>query len=333
MGNQANLQGTDRVLKAAAFSSIPKSEYTVAGGFHRINSGASTHFDIPTGASSGVHSYIFKGGVNTVDMQAETENATLEVIARADITGTSGEEEVRKNVSGSSWNSAFKSVLGLDPREQDFAVSWAVEAVNSGIREMGGLTDNPGNAASYKDIDWAIYQVNNKFYSRFYESGSSILIPEYKNIPLVIGDRLGIRVEGGTVTAFLLNSTGIVDMYTSNRKADVPLFFKGAMYRGTGLVTNSLIGDVNWHTAQRVVMRTVGITGNAAAPVNSDDRARLRSTLGMVIEEGSTYGDIYFRRETLDKYTLNGSFMDIEMTHSYHSVHSQDIKVLREGDE
>ena len=60
----------------------------------------------------------------------------------------------------------------FDPLTENFAVSWLVESITGTIREMGGLDDIAQQNNFYSSIAYAVYQVNNYFYSYVYEKGT-----------------------------------------------------------------------------------------------------------------------------------------------------------------
>lgn len=277
-----------------------------------------------TGAVSGKHGYIFQGQFNKPKLAGATTPITLNAGTNVTITG----DEVIKNITGNSWNSSFYSTETFDPLVENFAISWLVESVDGTIREMGGLDDNATANNSYNSIEYAIYQVNNYFYSRVYEKGASIIIPNYTTFYLQIGDRLGIKVIDQIVTYFVLRGSTVYDIYTSNSKATTPLQFKGAFNRGNTSSGASRMGGVAIHTETEIDNFKVNIVGSASDVVSDEDKELLSKEAGIELLTSATYSKLELTRKDTDVFKNGGVPYEIEVTHEYRSLANQTINTF-----
>lgn len=305
-------------------SSVPMSTVKSQSGVYSFDSRASTFNTLESGGVSGVHHYNISSIKNTVDVLADS--TPIQIVAGSNVTVNN--DVVVKSLEGNSWNAAFYSTQAFDPVMQDFAISWKIESVDGTIREMGGLDDNPSQNSSYTSIEYAMYQVNGYLYSRVYESGAAIEIPNYSNINLTIGDRLGMRVVSQEVTYFIQKGSEIIDVYTSTKKATAPMYFKAALNRGAGSSGAASVEDVRWHTEQMPSAISTFIKGQSTDIISDTDKDILSEKTGIDIQEGSTYALIYFKRSSSDRFSDGTNPYSIDVTHSYYGVDGQDIKTI-----
>ena len=309
---------------SSEFESVPESTVSETLGVHSIDSSASTFLGLATGASSGVHEYSFNGFKNTVDLSAVGTPITIVAGTNVTITGNN----VIKNIDGNTWNSSFSSAESFDPLIQDFAFTWEIEDVTGTIREMAGLDDNPAQNNSYSSIEYAVYQVNNYFYSRVYEKGAALAIPNYTTFYFQAGDRCGVRVVDGIATYYVDRAGTITDIHTSTAPTAVPMYFKAAFNRGNTSSGASSLGNVLYHDA--TVPSTVNYTirGPSADPITQEHKDELSRVLGMQVQAGATYGNVQFSRLTTSKFMNGPTPYDITMKHAYFGMYGQDIKTL-----
>lgn len=304
------LTNLDKVVPSYADEAV--LAFNTAGAIHTLDATASKAQGVVSGAFQGRHRYEIAGQVNTVDLLGET--TPIAIIAGANVTVNG--VEVEKSNTGNSWNSSFYSTLAFDPNVEDFAVSWLIEETTGTIREMAGLDDSPSQNNSYSSIEYAVYQVNGYFYSRVYEGGTAILIPGYSTFYFQMGDRVGVKCIDGFVTYFVIRAGVETKIYTSTKRATVPLYFKGAFNRGDGSSGHSNIGSVKWHTAKKTVGKTVHVEGGAADLVSDADTEKL-AQIGMDVQSGATYGVLTFARNASSKFDDAGTPFDLAVSHAY----------------
>ena len=290
---------------------------TYHNGLARLDARASSHNGVETGGAQGRHAWLFSTEYDSVDVLGE--RSAIDIVANANVTVN--DVEVEKSNTGNSWNSSFYSAQSFNPIIEDFAVSWLVEDVTGTIREMGGLDDKPDQNNSYTSIDYAVYQVNNYFYSRVYEKGIQAAIPNYSNFYFQVGDRIGIKCVNRIISYFVIRNGAEIIIYTSKEKASVPLFFKAAFNRGAGSSGHSNIGNVEWHTAKVHSSYTVKIEGYANEVVSNEDIERLRN-VGIDINIGATYCDLQWSKLSIEKFGGPNPF-PLDYTHSYIGAVSQ----------
>lgn len=291
-------------------------------GIINIDSRGSMYNGIEVGGTSGFHKYIFQGFKNTVDILASSSPLTLNIGARAASVLTSP-GSFEKDGTGNSWNSYIYSTESFNPSELDFAFSWLVESVTGTIREMGGMDNNPNQNQSYTSLESAIYQVNNYFYSRVYESGAAKVIPNYSTFYLQVGDRLGLGSIDGIVFYFVIRNEIIIEIYKSDVKLTEPMFFKAALNRGDGSSGESLIGDVKVHLSTKKTGFGVSIEGNSSDEITPLHIQTLLDEAGVNVLPGSTYGNLNITRQPFEKYEN----LSIDVTHTfvgnYKSINSE----------
>lgn len=298
---------------------------------NRIDSRASKFQGIATGSTGGIHKYNFVTEANTVDLLGATTPATILLGTNVTLLAPDSYE---KSITGNTWNSYIYSQESFDPTTTDFAVSWLVEnvgldgddGVTGTIREMGGLDNNPTQNGSYSSIEFAIYQVNNYFYSRVYEGGAAIIIPNYTTFYFQIGDRMGVKCIDGVVSYFVIRGTTETVIYTSLKKATEPLFFKAAFNRGDGSSGHSELGGVVFHVAQKKVIHSVEILGESTADITDEDKEKLK-TVGIENVNGK-YSDILFDRSNGSRFNNSGTPYNLDYSHSYFGVVPQDLKII-----
>ena len=286
------------------------------GGITTLDARQSTANGTVTGDTSGKHEWFFRGLKNVPKLTGSRTSLNINPNGNVNISG----EDAIKNVAGNSWNSSFYSTETFDPLTENFAISWLVESVTGTIREMGGLDDNATANSSYSSIEYAIYQVNNYFYSRVYEKGASIIIPNYTNLILQVGDRLGIKVINQVVTYFVLRGSTIYDIYTSLTPATTPLQFKGAFNRGNASSGASLIGDVDVHSETELDNFIIKIEGSSSDILSDEHKELLKNEAGIISLTESTYSKLQFTKDVSGKFQN-----DKEVTHEYRSLTNQTI--------
>jgi len=289
-----------------------------AGNTILLDAAQSTYEGEPKGLTQGAHYWAFATSKNLLDIAAASSPITLEAGNNVIVSGV----DATKSNSGNSWNSSFRSQQSKDPSTENFAVSWLVESVTGTVREMGGLDDNPDQNSSYSSIEYAIYQVNGNIYSRVYEGGAAIVIPGYQNIALQVGDRLGISVELGIVSYFHMRGDTVTIFYTSTKKANSPLFFKGALNRGAGSSGHSVMGDVTWHEGQMQVPALAQVSGFAGQGLSDQDLAALKG-IGLDVQGGSTYAQISALRSASSAFLDGADYFPISVDHGYCGQYSQ----------
>ena len=288
----------------------------VGGDTWRIDSRISTHdngsgVEQVTGGAEGIHFLTLTGAVQELDIAGAATPATY--LPGSNVTAVGN--GYAKSIDGNGWNASVASVESFDPRLQDFAVTWDVEQAQASMNEMAGLTARQMTNQSYNTIDYALYQVNNYLYGYVYESGSRLQMSGYTTHYPAAGDRFGVRCVNGVITYFVMSAAGIVkDVHTSSKKAESPLFWRGAFYRGTNQAAGaSMIGGVQFHTATKVNMKTVQIAGNANSTISAEDALRLEA-LGMFVNPTAKYSDIHFERPVSIRFPANSA---IDLSHLY----------------
>lgn len=269
---------------------VPVCVASAAGQSLRFDARGSMWAGVPSGGVVGLHYYNLSTDKQVLDLSDAGVASVL--VAGANVQAVPGGFE--KSVSGNTWNSWFKSSESFDPNVEDFAVSVLVESITGTIREMIGLDDNPNANASYSSIDSAVYTVNKNAYRVVYEKGSATTTGA-GDVAMVVGDRLGVRCEGGVITYYIDRNGQIIDLYTSSRPATVPLYFKAALNRGVGSSGHSKVTDVKWITATKAAPVNAGIMGPGAAIVSDSDIERLLS-VGLEVVPGSLYSDLKLTR-------------------------------------
>jgi len=305
-------------------TNIPVSELKVTGNIHQIDSRESSSGGVISGGTSGLHKYKFVTTVNTPDITSSETPLTIEAQANANFSGG----EWLKSSSGNSWNSAVRSVEGFNANEP-FAFSWEIASVSGTVRQMAGLDNSPPDTNSYSSIDHAIYQVNNRFYSYVYENGTSVFIGPTVNPDMYVtaGDRFGVEVTAGKLRYFTLKNGVVYYAYESELSVSGLYYWKGAMNRGNGSSGRSKFNNAWVHQDTKLITRSEEIAGEASSLITDEDKDKL-ATLGMIIENGSTYSNIYYSRSTNGAFSNNGTTHDIDMIHRYQSVDNQDLKIL-----
>lgn len=298
---------------------VPKSVFTTDADKYNINSTTSTWNDNVTGGAIGLHSYIFTGKKEELDITSESLPLTLIAGNNVEVNN----DGYQKNVAGGSWNSSFYSQESFNPNDQDFAISWLVESTSGTIREMCGLAANPSINDSYSSIDYAVYQVNATFYYVVYESGRSSVTGS-GSVAVAVGDRIGIKVIDNKVTYYIQKGDEITDIYTSLKDAKAPLFFKAALNRGTDLSGHSVVTNCQYHTNTKTVIKTTDISGLANESITSDDADRL-AKLGIIPEEGTLYSNINFTKPVSTRFPSN---TELTYNHIYSVNDAQDIQTV-----
>lgn len=298
----------------------PILENSLTGGIYRLDARNSKENGVEVGGTTGKHSYTFTGNKNVVDLGTYNINSTLIAGNNVDLVNGVGS----KNITGNTWNSYIYSTESFNPLTEDFAVSWEIESVDGTIREMGGLDDNPTANQPYSSIDYAIYQVNNYFYSRVYEKGRAILIPDYTTFYFNVGDRAGIRCENGYVTYFVDRGGVITDIYTSTKKATVTLYFKAAFNRGNDASGASVLGNVKFATGLKELSYSVTIRGNSSDDLSNEDIEKLKD-IGIDSQSSSKYSDIKYTRNNTARFTNGTIPFPIEVLHTFTGQQTQNI--------
>ena len=294
---------------------------SVDGDIHRLDARESVYNDQVVGAVDGRHYWVLQRKSNTVDLFGTTQPINIVAGSNVDVNGV----EVEKNVTGNSWNASFYSGQAFDPTVEDFAISWLVEDVTGTIREMGGLDNNPSQNNSYTSMEFAIYQVNNYFYSRVYESGAAIVIPNYTTFYLQIGDRLGIKCVNQVVKYFVIRDGVEIVIYTSTKKATEPLYFKGAFNRGSSSSGHSNIGSVEWHVGKTTTNNTAVISGNSTDTLEYRHLAE-GDKIGVGFNPTSKYSDLTYTPLSSDKFKYdNGNLYPLDYTHGFFAGASQSV--------
>lgn len=305
-------------------TSIPINEVTITNDIVTVNSEASKHNGLVTGATNGRHLYIFNGLKNILDVTATTTEATLLPGANVEITALG---DASKNITGNSWNSSVYSQESFDPNLIDFAVTVEIESVTGTIREMFGLDDNPTQNNSYNSIEYAVYQVNNYFYSRVYEKGAAKIIPNYTTFYFQVGDQVGVKCVNGVVSYFVLRNGVETVIYTASEKATSPLYFKAAFNRGNSSSGASFLGGVKFYTATKQDSFTVKLDGVAGELVSETHKTNLKFA-GIDLLTGSTYSKLQFKRIDSDKFKDSQGFLKIDLAHSYIGLYNTVSKVI-----
>lgn len=275
---------------------------------YNVDASKSTHKCKEVGGVSGFHRWFLSGNRNTVDVLASGTPITMIANANVTINGNNFE----KSITGNSWNSSGYSQESFDPLNQDFAFTWAVESITGTIREMGGLDNNPTQNNSYTSLEHAIYQVSGNFYNRVYETGAQ-KVTNMGNIPLSVGDRLGIRVETCKVTYFILRGSIITDVYVSEKELSVPVQFKTSLNRGTSSSGASVLGDIQYHTVTKPESFFLQFDGYATDLISDEDKERIKKEAGLTLQSGSTYSNWQFERDSIDRF----SNQNIDIKHVY----------------
>lgn len=239
--------------------------------------------------------------------------------AGANVTYDAGADMMTKSATGNLWNSWFQSTnVLIDPSTEQGMVSWLVEGDfdNDGdtgtqgtIREMGGLDDNPGANASYTSPEYSIYQVNATTVY-VYERGSN---KGAFSRPMVVGDRLAIKVIKGVVTYWHIRGNVETFIYQSVTEASAPLYFKGTLNRGTGQSGHASMGDIRTHKSMIPSMVSTHVTGAATEIIRDQDVDSL-ADIGLTVSAGSVYSKLIAEKITSLEF-LNGR--DYTTTHWY----------------
>lgn len=298
---------------------VPKSVFSETNGNYSLNSTSSTWNDNVTGGAVGRHDYIFTAEKQELDISSESLPLTL--IAKDNVQASG--DGFAKTSTGAVWNSSFHSEESFDPNEQDFAISWLVEATGGTIREMCGLCSNPDSSNSYSILDYAVYQVNNTFYTVVYQKGKSQSTGK-GSVRVNVGDRIGIKVIDNTVTYFIQSGDEFTDIYTSLIKATKPLHFKAALNRGPELSGASVVTGCQYHANTVTALKTVSISGLATESISEDDAYRL-SKIGITPAEETLYSNINFTRQASTRFPANSS---ITYNHTYSVNDAQDIQTI-----
>lgn len=293
---------------------VPVSKITLSelNGVYKIDTRDSEYGGSAQGATAGKHEYTFTANRNVLDVSGQTSPITIVAGGKVTVNGV----EVEKSATGAVWDASFYSQQAFDPNVQDFAVSWLIESTTGTIREMGGLDNDPTVSDSFQSIEFAAFQVNNYFYSRIYESGAAIVIPNYATFYFQVGDRCGVKCIDGKVTYFVLRGNVEHEIYTSTKTASAPLYFKAALNRGSDQSGHSKVGSVEWHSETIINSKTIKISGGAEDVV-SDAHIKELASLGMIVQDGSIYSDIRYTRNEASKFTDNGTPFPIDITHAY----------------
>jgi hypothetical protein len=304
---------------------VPLSVISNNGPVYHIDSRTSTNDGIEAGGTAGVHEYTFVSNYNKADIFAGETPLTL-----VDNGNSALDNGVwKKSIAGNSWNAGVNSTESFDASGV-FAITWEVEVSTGTVRQMGGISTNPNAGNSYTKSSHAIYQVNNYFYGYVYENGSSkkVVNQDMANRTVVPGDRFGISISGGSVSYFIMKGSVIYPMWESSTLATTTTaHFAMAFNRGVGSSGHSTIEKAWVHNASTIATRSVSIEGVANNIITPTDIATLKE-VGMVIQAGSTYGDIYYIRDASSAYDNLGVPFDIDMTHNYTVTSNQDVKVI-----
>lgn len=262
---------------------------SVAGQWTTLDHSTSKSNGVESGSVVGLHFTQFNRVKNMLDKHTAGVSATTVVGTNVTETTEGGSKFYTKNVSGNVWNAYMRSTDGFDADIEDGMVSFAIEADAGTIREMAGLAKNPTANASYSSIDYAIYQVNDDFYSYVYESGAGTKTG-VANFDVNTGDRFYIACERGVVTYGVIRdgTNELFPIYQSAKPASGQYYFKAALNRGTGSSGHSKVGDVKWHKATTPEPYSVNITGSASAPISETHKDNL-ATVGIVVSDTATY--------------------------------------------
>lgn len=297
--------------------SEPINEVTTVNNITTIDAKASKYSGLETGDVMGKHLYVFSGLKNTLDILAPTTLATIQAGANVVLVSPGTYE---KDIAGNTWNASIYSTESFNPLTEDFAVSWKVESVDGTIREMGGFDDNPTQNNSYNSIEYAIYQVNNYFYSYVYEKGASKKIPNYTTFYHQVNDRQGVACIDQIIYYFVIRNGILTIIHKSTTKATNPLFFKAAFNRGDGSSGESTLGDVQFHTATKTDSFNVKVDGLAGEVVTEEHRKILAENCGISLLTGATYSNLEHTRLDIDKFKTSGTPYPVNLTHSYIGV-------------
>ena len=288
-----------------------------------IDAQASLYDNSAQGGAKGRHSLGVTTTKSTLAPFALSEAKPL--TAGANITYDDTEDMMTKANAGNNWDSWFQSADAIVTPGVDCIVSWPVEGDFDGdgdtgaqgtVREMGGLDDNPSVNSSYSSGEFMMYQVNaTTIY--VYEKGSNKgAFPQR----VVVGDRLGIMVVDNVVTYIHIRNDVTTVLYTSLKKVEVPMYFKGAINRGVGSSGHGSMGDVQAHSTMESSMLSVYIHGAAAEAIKQEDVNRL-SEVGLRVSTGSTYSYLMVEKGSTYRYPT-GAYRFI---HDYSVRDSQTI--------
>ena len=261
----------------------------------KVDAGKSLLNDLELGSSDGTHTYMIESTRHYLDVTAGGDVVATQAGANVDYDAAT--DMWSKNVAGNSWNSYFySSDTVIDADTQDAAITAPVEldhdsdgftGAQGTIREMFGISSNPTKNASYNSIDYAIYQVNATTVYAF-QGGSN---KGSFSRPMIVGDRLGIRIDSGVVSFIHIRGTTETVVFVSDVLASGKYYAKGAFNRGVGSSGVSVMGDVQLHTTTVAKPMLTHIQGDAGSLVTTEDRANLLE-LGLSANSQSVYSNI-----------------------------------------
>lgn len=312
------------MFSLANTTNVPDSIITESGGITQIDSRGSSSGGVLGGGTSGVHEYTFTSSSNIADILAgETQ---LTIVAGSNASESGGVWS--KSTTGTGWNASISSVETFDSADV-WAMSWEVSNIFGTIRQMSGLSSLVGD--HYNRCSHAIYQVNSYFYSTVYESGSGRSANSLDNANKypAVGDRFGMMCSNGTIKYFVMKGTNVYVMHTSDALASGNgIGFKGCMNRGTNVSGTSEFTKAWIHNTSKQEILSSFVRGIASDPISQPEQDQL-AKMGMVVESGSTYSNIFFTRTGGSRYDNgSGTSYDVNMTHQYEALLNQDLKTL-----
>lgn len=300
-GSNHSSQATEQEGESVAESIITLSNPTENS--ISIDATGCLYDGIEQGASRGSHYYSISVLKNYLDVSGASE--LVPTIAGANVTEL--DDSFIKTGSSNSWDSWFQSEsIVINPLVEDALITWPVEVdidsdgddgADGTIREMGGLDDNPALNNSFSSGEYMLYQYNNsRLY--MYENGAN---KGYKSQALLVGDLMGLRVESGVVSYVHYREGVETVIGVSDKKAEVPLFFKAALNRGANSSGHSQIGDVRVCKSVTSKLITKHIFGGAAETLSDDDKSKLKD-LGLDALEGSTYSLVNAQKQQSSRW-------------------------------
>jgi hypothetical protein len=301
----------------------PISTISISGSTINIDSRASTSAGVTSGGTVGEHKYTFTQEVLKPDLVSTGVLANISLGAKSGFSGG----VYSKTATSNNWDSCIRGTDILTSLE-GFAVSCAIINLTGTVRQMFGLDDNPSSNNSYSSIDFAFYQVNNKFYSSVYEGGKGV--NTYAGNITINGDsRVGIEVLNGVATYFIHNTTNgsIKHVYSSIRELKSTYLIKFAFNRGTGALGTSKTSGIRIHDLVSSP-QSLTISGKSTDLVSEEDRINLLAYMGLSVTSTSVYSNIFFTRVDLNKFKTAGTFNNIDLLHNYYGLASQDVKII-----
>lgn len=288
-----------------------------------LDSRTSTYGGEAIGGSLGTHALALS--TTKLKLAPYTATAPVATTAGANVDYDSSSDMYSKNISGNLWNSYFKSTDPIVTPGVDCIVSWLIEDDFDGdgdtgtggtIREMGGLDDNPDSNSSYNTGEYMVYQVNATTVY-LYEKGTN---KGSVSRPMVVGDRLGLRVINNVVEAIHIRDGVITSLITSDTLLDKPMYFKGAINRGVGSSGHGSMGDVQVFTDMEEEVVSTYIYGNSSELIKPVDVIGLNS-VGLAPSNGATYSYLNLVKDSSYKFPTG----EYAITHTFSVPTSQSI--------